>query len=60
MTAPLPDYYKLRTKDVQNLLQVGKNKACQVIQDIKEWLQETKGRQPKDVLFSHFKDYYLV
>jgi hypothetical protein len=54
MTAPLPDYYKLRTKDIQNLLTVSERTASRILKDIKEALEVPA------VLMQHFKLYFKV
>lgn len=54
MTAPLPEYYKLRTKDVQGLLHISHPTAVQILKDIKESLGVPM------VLFKHFKQYFKV
>ena len=54
MTAPLPDFYPLRIKDITNLMGLKETAAKQILKDIKEHFETPK------VLFEHFKRYFKL
>ena len=54
MTAPLPDFNILRTKDLAQLLNVQQTAAKAYLRDIKEAFGVTA------VMFIHFKRYFKV
>lgn len=60
MVQPLPDYYLLRVKDVMNLTGTKKHAATQLLQDVRDWLTEKRGRVQQTVLFMHFRHYFAL
>lgn len=60
MTAPLPEYYLMRTKDIMNLAKCTKHTAEKIKKDIREWLREKTGVALSYITFAQYKRYFDV
>lgn len=60
MTAPLPDYYILRVKDVQELTGTKKHFATKLLNDIREWVSEIKKFPFQYVTYLHYTHYFAL